>query len=231
MGRKPVAAATKAAADRLRLRVLSIEQALASCAAGELDFDLGLSVLYWRRLKGAFLDVPRHGIINLHPAPLPEYKGVGGYNLGILEGLEEWAVSAHYVDESIDTGPIVATRSFAIDPNRETARSLEKTSMLELEALFEDVWTEYVGQPRRLRTRTNIGGRHLTRRQLEDMKRIDLEQDDIARKVRAFWFPPYDGAFIEIAGQRYTLVDRVILESLAEPGTSSLFSPSSGSES
>ena len=58
------------------------------------------------------------------------------------------------------------------------------------------------------------------------MKLIDMEKDDIARKARAFWFPPYDGAFIEIGGQKYTLVDRTILESLADPSSSSLFTPS-----
>ena len=220
--------ATRAAALRLGLRVLSFEVALAEAESGELQFDLGLSVLYWRRLKGALLEVPRHGIINFHPAPLPEYKGVGGYNLGILESRTEWAVSAHYVDASIDTGPIVATRPFPIDPDRETARSLEKRSMQEMRTLFEDVWSRIVARPRRLETRPNIGGRHLNRRQLEEMKRIDPERDDVGRKVRAFWFPPYDGAYVEIAGERYTLVNRTILESLAEAGTSSLFSPPSG---
>ena len=223
--------ATHAAAIRLGLPVLSFDQALTDCASGVLAFDLGLSVLYWRRLKGALLAAPAHGIINFHPAPLPEYKGVGGYNLGILEAREDWAVSAHYVDESIDTGAIIATRSFGIDPDRETARSLEKASMREMEVLFDEVWRRFLAEPGRLATTPNVGGRHLSRRELEAMKRIDPQGDDVARKVRAFWFPPYDGAYLELAGGRFTLVDRTILESLAEPGTSSLFSPSSGGSS
>ena len=36
------------------------------------------------------------------------------------------------------------------------------------------------------------------------MKRIN-PGDDIDAKIRAFWFPPYDGAFIEIDGQRLHL--------------------------
>ncbi len=219
---------TTAMADRLGLPLLEFDDALAAAADGRLTFDLGVSILYWRRLKGALLAHPPLGIINFHPAPLPEYKGVGGYNLAILEGRADWAVSAHYIDETIDTGPIIAVRRFAIDPHIETARSLEKTSMGELELLFDDVWGRFLANPGRVECGPNEGGRLLTRREIEEMKRIDPRRDDIGRKIRAFWFPPYDGAYIEVNGERYTLVDRTILDSLAEPGVSSLFSPKSG---
>jgi methionyl-tRNA formyltransferase len=66
-------------------------------------------------------------------------------------------------------------------------------------------------------------GIHLGRVELEEMKKIDLESDDIDLKIRAFWFPPYDGAYIEVAGEKFTLVNRLILESLADPDSSSLF--------
>jgi methionyl-tRNA formyltransferase len=72
-------------------------------------------------------------------------------------------------------------------------------------------------------------GRHLGRAELEAMKRVDLDTDDLDVKTRAFWFPPYDGAYIESGGQRFTLVNREILETLADPESSSLFSaPASG---
>ena len=37
---------------------------------------------------------------------------------------------------------------------------------------------------------------------------------NIDNKIRAFWFPPYDGASLEVDGKTYTLVNRSILESL-----------------
>jgi methionyl-tRNA formyltransferase len=36
-----------------------------------------------------------------------------------------------------------------------------------------------------------------------------------ARRVRAFWYPPYEGAVMEVEGERYTLVDGAILEEVA----------------
>ena len=209
--------------------VLEFDAAIWAMHSGELAFDLGFSMLFWRKLKGPFLDLPARGVINFHPAPLPEYKGVGGYNLAILDGLSEWACTAHYVNEGIDTGEIVDVHRFPIDPDRETAKSLEATSQGVLFDQFRAVSQRAISSTERLETTANVGGRYLNRRELEELKRVDLDRDDVARKVRAFWFPPYDGAYIETNGQKFTLVDRSILESLANPSSSSLFTPKSGS--
>lgn len=216
---------TAALAKSRGLPLFDFETALASIDVGNLSFDMGFSMLYWRKLRGGFLSRPGRGIINFHPAPLPEYKGVGGYNLAILEGLDEWAASAHYVVEEIDEGDIIENRFFPINPEVETVKSLEAQSQDVLFSLFVDTFERVMVSSKRLDTKPNTGGRYLSRSQLEEMKRVDPEKDDVARKVRAFWFPPYDGAFIEVKGQKFTLVDRSILESLADPNSSSLFTP------
>ncbi len=61
---------------------------------------------------------------------------------------------------------------------------------------------------------------------MNEMKKIteeDLESEDLDIKVRAFWFPPYDGAYIERNGKKYTLVDKEILNSLVDKDTTALF--------
>lgn len=209
------------------LPLLSFEEALETSADGSLKFDLGISILYWRRIKGALLTTPPRGIVNFHPAPLPDYKGVGGYNLAILDSLDEWACSAHYVDEGIDTGEIIALDRFPMDKDAETAKSLEAKSQESLFRLFVSVFDDLAGSRERLTATPNQGGRHLNRKELEELKKVDFEKDDVAKKVRAFWFPPYDGAFVEINGQKFTLVDRSILDGLADPSSSSLFTTSS----
>lgn len=82
-----------------------------------------------------------------------------------------------------------------------------------------------ISDPANVETRPNGAGLYVSRPEFESMKRLDFERDDIPRKIRAFWFPPYDGAYVEIGGARYTLVDRSILDGLADPNASSLFSP------
>lgn len=213
-------------AKELEIPILTYEQSLKMMKQGRLYFDLGISVLYWRKLKEEFLSMPPKGIINFHPAPLPEYKGTGGYNLAILESRSTWAVSAHYVDENIDTGRIIECSSFDIDDEHETVLSLEKRSLDEIEILAKQITISAVKKSTYLPSKENKGGRYISRAQMEAMKQI-VPGDDIDRKIRAFWFPPYDGAYIEIENKKYTLVNHEILEMLAPPGTTSLFAKES----
>ena len=120
---------TAAAAKELGLPLYTFDTALEAMKEGRLKYDLGLSVLYWRKLRDEFLTVPRLGTINFHPALLPEYKGTGGYNLAIMDELSEWGSTAHYVDASIDTGEIIEVDRFPIDSSAETAQSLERKTM------------------------------------------------------------------------------------------------------
>jgi len=213
---------TKKVADDLGLRTYDFNEALSALKAGGLNFDLGLSVLYWRKLKEEFLTVPSKGVINFHPALLPEYKGTGGYNLAILDGLSEWGVSAHYVDASLDAGDIIKVNKFAIDDERETVVSLERTSMAALENMVIEIFEKAISSDSVLESKPNTGGLYVSRSEMESMKKI-IDGDNVSRKVRAFWFPPYDGAYIEIGGEKFTLVNRQILEGLAPSGTTSLF--------
>lgn len=213
---------TAETAARAGIPVYEFAEARAALAEGRLSFDLGISMLYWRKLTEEFLNVPSRGIINFHPAPLPEFKGTAGYNLAILEGLTSWSVTAHYMDREIDTGGIIALRSFPIDRERETAQSLERKSQPVLFSLFSDVVREALSSSMPLPTVPNRGGRYVSRAQMEAMKEI-RPGDDVSRKIRAFWFPPYDGAYHLIDNQKFTLVNQFILQQLADPATSNLF--------
>lgn len=214
---------TTEVAKNCNLPLFTFEEALVALDHGDLEFDLGVSVLYWRKLRDGFLRSPRLGVINFHPAPLPMYKGTGGYNIAILEGLEKWGVTAHYVDSEIDTGEIIKISEFSIDCENELCTTLEAKSMQAMRALIDDVLDSTIASGERLKSYPNIGGRYVSRLEMEAMKKVQ-PGEDVSRKSRAFWFPPYDGAYIEIDGEKYTLVSSQILNSLSPPGTTSLFS-------
>lgn len=217
---------TTALAKELNLSVFNFSEVLQKLSSGDLKFDLGLSMLYWRKLRGDFLSVPSLGIINFHPAPLPDYKGTAGYNLAILEGRDTWATSAHYIDESIDTGPIIEVDTFPISVDEETAQSLEKKSQHFLEAQFIRTFDRVATSRELLPVTPNLGGRYVSRAEMEAMKEVQ-SNDDVSRKIRAFWFPPYDGAYINVNGVKCTIIDRFILDQLADKTSSSLFTQGS----
>ncbi len=190
------------------------------CERREFSFDLGISFVYWRILKMDLIKSASRGIINFHPAPLPAYKGTAGYNLAILRGLDEWACSAHYIDEGIDTGEIIDVFRFSIDSDRETAVSLEKRTQEFMLSLYKKTLTR-AALGCELDTQPNAGGEYISRKQMEQLKLV-VEGDDVDRKIRAFWFPPYSGATISIKGKNYTLINDSILAQLAQDGETSL---------
>lgn len=79
-----------------------------------LEPDLGLSVAYNQIFRRALLEVPRLGILNFHAGLLPFYRGRNVINWAILNGERELGMTAHYVDEGIDTGDIVLQRHLPI---------------------------------------------------------------------------------------------------------------------
>lgn len=213
---------TKDVAVKQGLRVMSREEAEELLLTGKMEIDLAFSVLYWQKIRDPVLEAARKGVINFHPAPLPDYKGTAGYNLAILENLKDWAVSAHYVDVNIDTGALIEVRRFPIDTQNETALTLERKSQPQLFEQFKRVAESAMAMNSYLPTEPNIGGRYVSRAEMEAMKEV-LPEDDIERKIRAFWFPPYDGAYLWVNGVKCTLVHQPVLQLLAAPGDSNLF--------
>jgi methionyl-tRNA formyltransferase len=214
---------TAESARKLDIPLLDYDSAMILAASGKLD--LGLSVLYWRKLKGSLLLLDSgYGCINFHPALLPEYKGCAGYNLAILDRLARWGTSCHYVDEGIDTGSIIDVLDFPIDAECETAQSLEFKTLQAMESQFYRIMGDMASlPPGRLPSTSNLGGRYISRLEMESLKEV-CPGDDPELKARAFYFPPYDGAWVNINGKKMTLLPTSVLRSMGDPRASSLFS-------
>ena len=57
-------------------------------------------------------------------------------------------------------------------------------------------------------------GRYVSRDEFESLRRV-RPGDDLDRKLRAFWYPPYPGALIQVDGRELTLVDERLLAEVA----------------
>ncbi len=189
----------------------------ASAALDLTAIDAVFSFLFWKRIRQPLIDLGRLGCLNFHPAPLPDMRGLGGYNVAILEDWPEWGVSAHFVDGEFDTGDVVRVDRFPIDRARETALSLDFRSQRRLLELFR--WTaDELAAGRELPRAAQGNGRYVTREEFEALRRVRLDDppDLTARRIRAFWYPPHDGATLELDGQTVTLLDRGLLAEVAE---------------
>jgi methionyl-tRNA formyltransferase len=197
-------------AERRGLLVVSYEELSASPPD---EVDLVISFLFWKRIREPVLSLGRAGCLNFHPAPLPDIRGVGGYNVAVLEGMSEWGVSCHFVDAELDTGDIVEVARFPIDPDTATALSVDVDSQEHLFELFQRVMRRVLAGEELPRTPQGEG-RYVSHDEFEALRRV-RPGDDLERKLRAFWYPPYPGAVVEVEGREFTLVDDTLLRELA----------------
>ena len=124
------------------------------------------------------------------------------------------------MNEKIDEGDLIKVYKFQINPDTETALSLEKKSQEHMFHLFKDIINQLANNIPLQRVKQPMDkGLYIDRKQFEEMRFISLEDDSnemIERKIRAFWYPPYEGAAIRVKDREYTLVTREILRNIGK---------------
>jgi phosphoribosylglycinamide formyltransferase-1 len=85
--------------------------------------DAALVVLagYMQLLSGPFVARFRDRIVNVHPALLPDFPGLDAIGQALDAGVEATGVSVHFVDEGVDTGPVILQREVAVPASRDRA--------------------------------------------------------------------------------------------------------------
>jgi len=80
----------------------------------KLNPDLAIVYNYSKIFKKEIISVFPQGMINFHGALLPQYQGANVINWTIINGEKESGVTAHFITEKIDAGPIIDQVKFPI---------------------------------------------------------------------------------------------------------------------
>jgi len=67
---------------------------------------------YMRLMTPKFLKAFENRVINIHPSLLPAFTGTHGYEDAYHYGVKVSGVTVHFVDEGLDTGPIIVQEAF-----------------------------------------------------------------------------------------------------------------------
>ncbi len=86
------------------------------------SIDLVVLAGYMRLLSPAFIQEYRHRIMNIHPALLPAFPGLHAQRQAIEYGAKISGCTVHFVDEGMDTGPIILQQAVEVkqSDNEET---------------------------------------------------------------------------------------------------------------
>ena len=84
-------------------------------ALEEKKIDLVVLAGYMRILSPFFINAYKNKIMNIHPALLPSFPGLHAQRQAVEYGAKVSGCTVHFVDEGVDSGPIVLQKSVEVN--------------------------------------------------------------------------------------------------------------------
>ncbi|MFT9597752.1 phosphoribosylglycinamide formyltransferase [Mesobacillus sp.] len=106
-----------------------------------LEVEMIVLAGYMRLIGPTLLEAYEGKIVNIHPSLLPAFPGKDAIGQALAAGVEKTGVTIHYVDEGMDTGPIIASASVKVEAD-ETRESLQKKIQRIEHSLYPEVLEE-----------------------------------------------------------------------------------------
>lgn len=124
-----------------------------------LDHEIDLICLagFMRLLSPSFIEVFRGRILNIHPSLLPSFPGLDAQKQAIIHGVKVSGCTVHFVDDTLDGGPIIAQRTVPVLDN-DSVESLSARILDEEHALYSEALALVVSK------RFEVEGRRVVRR-------------------------------------------------------------------
>jgi methionyl-tRNA formyltransferase len=157
------------------------------------DVDLMLNIHSLFVIHAAIVAAPKVGSFNLHPGPLPQYAGLNVPSWAIYNGEETHAVTLHWMNPGIDTGPIAYADEFEItdeDTGLSVSVKCARRGLPLVERLLAAAERDPTGIPR---IEQDLAQRRYFSREAPQQGRIEWNRPaaEIVRFVRAADYAPF----------------------------------------
>ena len=201
-GRGLAAPPVKLEAQRLGLEVRqpeTLRTVEARRALRELRPDLMVVVAYGLLLPPRVLEIPTHGCWNVHASLLPRWRGAAPIQRAIEAGDAETGVCLMQMEQGLDTGPVLLSRTLPIGPDETAGQLHDRLAALGAQVLDDGLALLQSGI-RPVPTPQPEAGVTYAHKLEKAEARLDWTQpaEVLARKVRAFH--PWPVAEAEVAG-------------------------------
>jgi phosphoribosylglycinamide formyltransferase-1 len=93
--------------------------------------DLVVMAGFMRILKGDFLRAFSNRVVNIHPSLLPAFPGLEAWKQALDYGVKVTGCTVHFVDQGVDSGPIIAQETVPVIPTDTAATLHERIQQVE----------------------------------------------------------------------------------------------------
>ena len=181
-----------------------------------IDPDYILSIHYQYIYPKEVLEIPTHGVVNLHPAYLPFNRGWHTPSWAILDETP-YGATLHVMEESVDSGDIIARKQIEIQPD-DTADSLYNRVLDAEEELFKQTWSDLADFSYNTIPQPEEKAISHKRDELQKVQEIDLDGSakagEVIKKLRALTTNKInESAYYKVDGERYHIQVNIVSES------------------
>ncbi len=96
-------------------------------------------VAYGKMLPKDILDLPQYGCINIHASILPKYRGAAPIQWSVINGEKQTGVTSMYMEEGLDTGDMLLTKTIKIGQNETSGELHDRLSILGADVLSSTI--------------------------------------------------------------------------------------------
>jgi len=171
------------------------------------ECDIIYSVQHHEILKERHIRRAQQISVNLHLAPLPEYRGCNQFSFAIWDQAKVFGVSIHEIDAQIDHGDVLFEQRFPI-PEECWVSDLYDRSVAEACSLFEASLPDIIsGNYKKVSQNELMQSRPSSihyRSEIAALKQVDLNEgeEQIARRIRATTMPGFEPPYCYIGGKK-----------------------------
>ena len=184
----------------------------------EYNADFFLVVAYGKILPKSLIEIPKYGTIGVHPSLLPKLRGATPIQSAILEGFKETGLTLFLIDEKMDHGPIISSRTIPIDDKDNAEMLSDKLAVLGSDMvakLIPDISSmKSEAQDEAQATyvkKFSSDDAYINPEELENAEKgIGDMAEVVNRKIRAF--TPEPGAWTIQNGKRTKLIDSEVID-------------------
>lgn len=178
------------------------------------EADVMVVVGYGQIIPQSIIDLPRHGIVNVHASLLPKYRGAAPIQWAIARGETVTGVTTMLINAGLDTGDMLLKWETTIGPEESaldiSPRLAENGAALLIETLAKIDTISPIKQNEAEATLAPIMKKE------DGLIDFTMEAEEILNRVRGF--QPWPGVYSLLQGQRFHLWNGKVVSLTVSPG-------------
>lgn len=174
------------------------------------DCDIICSVQHHELLKAHHISRAGQIAVNLHLAPLPEYRGCNQFSFAIMDEAKEFGATLHRMDTRIDHGDILFEERFSIPPGCWVSDLYDLTAEAGVKLFRSAIKAVVTGDYQLVPQQALVAGRGTSihyRHEIQELRHIHLDAPAayIEKAIRATSMPGFEPPYTFVGGKKVFL--------------------------